>query len=87
MECGEFLTTYSRIRGAGCDPASHQKHLGDYFKVTDFKPLPQPAATKTLGDMTLEPVFFCNLLKSILVHLSHYLTMRTSKQCELFLRK
>ena len=37
-----------------------------------------------LGDMTLEPVFFSNLLKSILVQLGHYLTMRTSKQCNCF---
>lgn len=44
----------------------------------------KPAATKTLGDMTLEAVFFSNLLKSILVQLGHYLNMRTSKQCNCF---
>ena len=34
--------------------------------------------------MTLEAVFFSNLLKSILVQLGHYLNMRTSKQCNCF---
>lgn len=79
----EFLTTYSRIRGRMIQ-LPIRNTWETILKWQISKPYFKPAATKTLGDMTLEPVFFSNLLKSILVQLGHYLTMRTSKQCNCF---